>query len=203
MSLPWRTLGVAGAALVVSAWPAAQQALWLPTEGWAAQPWRLLTSHLVHHGSTHLLWDLGAFVVLGVALELLSPGRLLAVLGVGALCVGLAMGTLLPANGVFAGLSGIDAALFLALAAGLARGDGADRWLGWGMGVAFGAKVAWELASGGVLFAGSEGVVHAPVAHLVGAVAGLVVGLRGQGSGRSSIQAVRSLAGTVPSSPES
>lgn len=181
MRVPWQTLTLATAAAAASTGPAARAALWLPTDGWGAQPWRVLTCHLVHHDPTHLLWDLGGFVVLGAALELRCARSFTWTVGLGAVVVGVAMGVLLPDQGVFGGLSGLDVALFAALAWRLVADGGADRRVGLAMGGALAAKLGWELASGGVLFAGSEGVVHAPLAHLVGALVGLaIMGFRGR-----------------------
>lgn len=189
MRLPWQTLALATAAVVASTGPAVRAALWLPTEGWGAQPWRVLTCHFVHHDPTHLLWDLGGFVVLGVALELRCVRSFTWAVGLGAVVVGVAMGILLPDEGVFGGLSGLDVALFAALAWRLVADGGADRRVGLLMGVALAAKLCWELAADGVLFAGSEGVVHAPMAHLIGALVGLAVGLWTANRGRTRASA--------------
>ena len=151
MRLPWQTLALATAAVVASTGPAVRAALWLPTEGWGAQPWRVLTCHFVHHDPTHLLWDLGGFVVLGVALELRCVRSFTWAVGLGAVVVGVAMGILLPDEGVFGGLSGLDVALFAALAWRLVADGGADRRVGLLMGVALAAKLCWELAADGVL----------------------------------------------------
>lgn len=170
-ALPWLGLGVVGATLGVTALQAGP-ALWLdPTR--TDQPWRWLTCHLVHHDARHLLWDTLAFAVLAAALESRSRGRLAVTLGVSALGVAGVVGASLPAGGVYGGLSGVDAALLTALAASLLATPGKERAVGGVLAVGFGVKLLLELLTGAVAFAG-DGVIHVPLAHGVGAVAGLL-----------------------------
>ncbi|MBI4229471.1 MAG: rhombosortase [Planctomycetes bacterium] len=144
------------------------------------ETWRLLTGHWTHGSADHLLWDALAFLVLSWACERREGAlRLCAFLGTSALAISLAVLCGLPALDSYRGLSGIDSALFVWLAAGertrAARtGEGAHSALWAGALAAFLAKAAREVLHGGTIFVDSEGagLVPVPLAHLVGAALG-------------------------------
>ena len=173
--LPWRSTLLASAALVTYAVPGLAEALWL--QPGTHEPWRWLTAHWVHHSPEHLLWDTAGCAAVAVALEQLAPRRLLPTLVAAAVTVSAAMALTLPPDAVYGGLSGIASALFVAVALPLARRPGRDRWLAGAMLVAFAAKLGAEALTGGVLFAASDGVHHATLAHLVGGATGTLVGV--------------------------
>ncbi len=93
-----------------------------------AEPWRLLTGHFTHWTADHLQWDLLVFVALAI---LFPPRRLGVLLFSTALLVSLGVILLHPQLPSYRGLSGLDSALFAALAGDLLRRPNrVDRFLG-------------------------------------------------------------------------
>ncbi len=179
---PTASLGLAGLPVAVFAVPGATARLEYDRVAIAGgEAWRLLMGHWTHWAPDHLVWDVLAFVALGVACERRSPGRCWTTLGVGGLAISLAIWVMEPGLVQYRGLSGLDAALFALLAVLVARGDPASGggrrlavWLGL---AAFLAKVAYEAGTGTAVFVDTTGVAVVPLAHAVGALAGLAVGL--------------------------
>jgi len=146
-----------------------------------AQPWRLITGHLLHWSPEHLFWDVIAFTALGILWERRRPAAFLGCVLASALAVSLAMPAVYPSLTAYRGLSGIDAALFvgLAVAVSIDAWRAADRvWLLTGLAclTAFVCKLAYEFAADDVLFAGLSrlGVVPLPMAHVVGGLVGAI-----------------------------
>lgn len=166
---------VAATAISASLFPALGTALELRPERVALEPWRLLTCHLAHWNEQHLLWDLLVFLALA---PLLPPRRLAALLLPAGLAISFGVLICQPELASYRGLSGIDAALFVALALDLARRAGRlDRVLGGLALLLFAAKIAAELASGQAVFVATGGAfVPVPLAHLLGLAAALFEG---------------------------
>lgn len=182
--MPWGSLGVAAAALGLAALPALSQAFVLAPETVARAPWTLLTAHLVHHDRGHLLLDVVGFLAVAAPLERLAPRRWAATLLVAALAVGAAVTATI--DGVYGGLSGLASAATVGLALTLLdRPERVDRGLGAALGLAFVGKLLLETHAGDALLAGGGEVVHLPLAHLVGALAGAAVALAQPSSSRS------------------
>ncbi len=178
--LPVATLLLAAAALVASAWPGAAELLELDRELVAAEPWRLVTGHLVHFSGAHLAWDLVALVGLGWACERRWPLRTAVVLLLALPIVPFLFLGLVPELDTYRGLSGLDSTLFVLLAVGLYR-EGVQaraRALPLVVGLAFLAKVGFEALTGSAVFVDAAGLFEpVPMAHLVGGVLGLLVGV--------------------------
>jgi rhomboid family GlyGly-CTERM serine protease len=155
--------------------------------------WRWFTAPFVHHGLSHLFWDLAVFALLAALVERRSRGVLMATVVVAsAVTSGWVASSLVGANAMYGGLSGLDSALVAVLACGLVGEGGRSRALGSLLAVGFVAKTLFELASGGVLFADDAGVHHVPVVHLLGAVVGSVVGGLAAAGRQVGAQAARS-----------
>jgi hypothetical protein len=84
----------------------------------------------------------------------------------------------------YRGLSGIDSALFALLAALIARRaimekDWSRLALATLVSIGFAAKIGFELSTGGTLFVNSTaaGMIPVPLAHVVGGIIGLGIGL--------------------------
>lgn len=142
----------------------------------AGEIWRLLTTHLVHAGRVHLLWNLCglALVALAVAREL-TPPRWALVAALAGLGCSLGVLLLVPRVVAMAGMSGLLHGL---LAAGGVAALRRDRRLGVVLLTALAAKLVAE--QWGIWPAGAYlGRVTALDAHLCGALAGAVAGAPG------------------------
>lgn len=141
--------------------------------------WRLMTGHWTHLSLGHLGWDTCVFVLLGVALARQSRKAWWSCLALAPLTISLALFLGAPHWQTYRGLSGVDSALFVALAAtAWGRETGKGRALPAAALVLFAAKIAFETATGSTLF--TEEVVGSsvvPMAHVVGAATGLLAAL--------------------------
>ena len=182
---PLLALGMGAVALLIASLPGADTALVFDRGALAAgEWWRLLTGHWVHWSANHLAWDVGTFVALGAACEMRSRRRFAAcVLGSG-LAISAAVFFLLPELAQYAGLSGIDCALFALLGAELWREQRrADHRIAAVLAVALcvglALKVGFEWWTGGTVFVADLGasIVPVPAAHVAGAAVGLAVPL--------------------------
>jgi rhomboid family GlyGly-CTERM serine protease len=157
--------------------------------------WRLVTCHLVHFGFEHLVWDAAVFALLAVLCWRLGRGVCLTSLAAAALAIPALLFLLQPGLSTYRGLSGLDSALYVTAALGLAQrlwADGRRRWAVAAVGSvgALLAKVAYELATGQALFvdAASLGFVPVPLAHLTGGVVGMLAALKGGAFGRLRLE---------------
>lgn len=142
--------------------------------------WQWLTSHFTHWSWGHLIWDLGAFVILSaVCLRTLSSRYPLA-LALAAALIPLEVRLWEPQFTSYRGLSGLDSALFGLVVAALWRTKAPFPCLlaALGSGGLVG-KAGFELLTGTTLFAPAEPGLYLPVpsAHLTGFAAGLLAGL--------------------------
>jgi rhomboid family GlyGly-CTERM serine protease len=183
------------AAVAVGVWLLPDSGAWLAYERDpipAGELWRLVTGHFVHWSPGHLVWDVGTFLVLGAACELRSRRRFSVCLAGSAIAIPCAVWLLLPELELYAGLSGIDSALFALLGADLVR----EHWerrspavlaTGLVLLLAFALKVGFEITTGGTVFVADlgRGIVPVPHAHLAGALVGLLASALLPGSSRS------------------
>ncbi len=143
--------------------------------------WRPFTSHFVHWTGRMALADLGALLILGSWVEIISRRLALACLAGGALITGAAIHLALTSFDTYRGASGIASALFAAAALELLQESrpGVARWVVALALVVFLAKLTFESATGKALAAGPLpiGVRVAPEVHLVGATAGVLAWL--------------------------
>jgi rhomboid family GlyGly-CTERM serine protease len=142
----------------------------------AGELWRLLTGHLVHASGSHLLWNLGATALVGLAVARALSARdwLVAALAV-ALASSVAVLLVQPQVRAMTGLSGLLHGLLAAGATADIRRGEKFGWLFLGL---LAAKVAWEQVSGPTALTRTAlGGEIAVGAHAFGALAGLVAGL--------------------------
>ncbi len=180
--LPWRSLALAAVALVAAAAPGALLLLQYRREAiLQGEAWRLLTAHVVHAGTTHLMWDVGALVAIGFLFEQVLRHRFWIVLWVSSMVVGGGLLVFEPQLTAYCGLSGVLNGLWVAGAILSARAeDRAGRvWVARlcraGL-LALVAKIAFETATGSSLFNDETSLAAIPVprAHLLGALGGVV-----------------------------
>ena len=191
--LPWRTLVVAAVILAAAA-PAAFGPLHYERGAVLdGQAWRLLTGHLVHGSAYHLRWDLFPLLAVGLLFEPLLGRRFWHALVGGALAVGLGILLLAPDLGAYCGLSGALNALWAAGALAAARAEAAagNPALAWVYRLALLAdlgKIAVEASTGVAFFTdpAALGGTPVPLAHALGAAAGIGVVLLSHGAPRGT-----------------
>jgi len=179
---PWITFSLSALTLAVWWIPAARELLQFDRTDLASGAlWRTVTGHFTHWTSSHLAWDLAAFVLLGVLLERHSRSLLGITLAVSALAISGAVWLAAPELTTYRGLSGVDSALFAAvvthagIAAALQSRWGSALWPVLAA-VAFTTKVVAESTAGGALFVAPDVLfVPVPLAHVAGGLTGLVV----------------------------
>ncbi len=142
--------------------------------GW----WRIATSHLTHWSGTHVLWDAGTMVLLGVVYDRLdgSTRRLLLGLGASVVAIPSVLLVLQPELTAYRGLSGLASMMFVLVAMRAMRQsiDLVEKAV-----IGFAAKLLAETVTGTPLFATDlgTGVVAVPLAHITGAAIGLLAGI--------------------------
>ena len=139
------------------------------------QVWRLWTGHWVHFGWSHLVWDVGCFVLAGVWLCELGARRVIWQILV-LLAPLLSLGILLidPKIGAYGGLSGLVCAEVAVLSVWLWRTN--QPTLSVLVSLALALKLGAELLTGQAAFTHFEvGAVHSvPLAHQLGTILGLM-----------------------------
>ena len=138
------------------------------------QWWRLLSGHLVHTNSWHLLMNLAGFILILLLHGMYYSGRsLIALLIAGNLLIGLALFWFSPDIQIYLGLSGFLHAL---LVCGCLIDIQRNWSSGWLILAATFGKVLWEQYRGAsqdvAALIGAEVAIDA---HLYGALAGLVL----------------------------
>jgi len=197
-SRPWVALIASLLGLLASALPASPLLAFTQDGMQRGQWWRLWTAHFVHYGSAHFWGDWLAFVVWAALVEAESRRALMATLLAGAPVLSLALDISCPTLGEYRGLSALDTALVLELI--LLRGfvrweadvPGLGPWLTRLLGrpalrlvggfclCLLAGKIAYEFQVGRAILAHDlgAGVQLLPAAHALGALLGLIVGLR-------------------------
>ena len=188
--IPCASLLLGALAVVVYLIPALSEALQYDRQAvLRGELWRIVTCHWTHWSLDHLLWDLAVFVGLGAACEQMNASRYLVCLSATAILIPLAVVILLPDMETYRGLSGLDSALFVLLAAPILAEKLKERSWGWvtlgvGFFVGFLLKTAYELATGAAVFVSSPtDIASVPLAHAVGAAVGILMVLDGGGLG--------------------
>jgi len=142
--------------------------------------WRALTGHWTHGSIDHLAWDVFAFLALGCAIAARSSRLFAWTVGLSAVSISTFLLLFAPQWERYRGLSGIDSALFVALAIHLWK-DPARSRARWVASLALGLfvlKITAEAALGRALFANdTPGYTVVSSAHLVGALAGVAAAL--------------------------
>jgi rhomboid family GlyGly-CTERM serine protease len=143
--------------------------------------YRVLTCHMLHWSTDHLLWDLGMFAVLGTIAELTMPRRYQLTLLLSALLIPVGVMLQHPEMESYRGLSGIDTALFGLVVADLIGRRLVER--DWNSVILFSlllfgllTKMATEIIVGTNIFVSDTSFVPVPLAHLIGAATGLLIG---------------------------
>ena len=176
----------------------------------AGELWRIITCHWTHFGFDHFIWDVATLAFVGALCEERSRMRFLLCVGLSVVAIPFVIWAFLPEMQTYRGLSGIDAAAFALLAVLILRDNLKPRRWGWiafscvGL-AAFVCKIGIEMFAGSAVFVdgAAAGMIPVPLAHLVGAAAGVFAGLmpppRGRTAKRRSLGHAALRAGTPPS----
>jgi rhomboid family GlyGly-CTERM serine protease len=178
----WLTLTLLMAAVVMSLMPGTVEVFEFNREAILnGQLWRVVTGNFVHWNTDHLIWDALMFGVLGAAIERRHRGALAIAALVTAIAVSATV-SFATSLTTYRGLSGIDSALFVMLAAWyLADGLKSRRTLLVSISavflLGFIAKICYEIATGHTYFVDSSAAAFIPLpqVHLAGAAIGLAV----------------------------
>jgi rhomboid family GlyGly-CTERM serine protease len=142
---------------------------------------RVFTCHVLHWSWNHLIWDLAMFATLGAIAETNMPRRYRWTLILSALLITAGVMLYHPEMETYRGLSGIDTALFGLIVADLLGRRLHERdwrsvfWFSALLFVMLG-KMVMETLAGTNLFVTDTSFMPLPLAHLVGAVTGLLIG---------------------------
>ena len=177
--VPWVTALVVVAGLALALSPRAGELLqYERTAVDSGEVWRLLGGQLVHWTYRMTTIDLLMLLIAGMWLEIQSRRLVVWTLVTTGLLVGLTVHAWTTNLSIYRGSSGIASGLYVAVA-GVLVASRAPRWLrltAFAALLGFGAKTAWEVATGEAFFTGRlpPGVSAVPAVHLAGALAGLL-----------------------------
>ena len=152
--------------------------------------WRLLTSHWVHLSWDHLFWSAMTFLGLGSICEMMDRKKFFLTIGFSVVLIPAALWWGQPDLKVYGGLSGLDCAVYALLMVLLIKREirsGNRVWLAFFSIMLAGliAKITYETVTGMTIFVSDNhaGMVPVPLAHLVGGIVGIGIGLM-RGSGK-------------------
>jgi rhomboid family GlyGly-CTERM serine protease len=157
--------------------------------------WRLVTCHWVHLSSDHLFWSAATFFALGSLCEILDARKYYAAVGISAVAIPIAIWSGMPDLMVYAGLSGLDCALYSLLMVLFIRREIRSRswiWVALYSLLLGGlvAKIVYETTTGLTIFVANthSDMTPVPLAHLVGACIGFLVGIRRLKSDKAPVE---------------
>jgi rhomboid family GlyGly-CTERM serine protease len=133
--------------------------------------WRIATCHFTHFTYEQLAWDALVFLLLAIACERRNRSAFRATLLASVIVVPIAVLAFSSVT-MYRGLSGIDSALFGFL---LVSEWQRSRIVAL-CGVAFAAKMIFEMSTGATVFVHSDSFIAVPAAHIAGALVGVIAG---------------------------
>jgi rhomboid family GlyGly-CTERM serine protease len=131
--------------------------------------WRLVTGHFSHWSTSHLAYDLSAFIILGAICKRRDRRLFATVVASTATVVSLFLLAFRPDVELYRGLSAIDSALWML--AVFVVSERRPR-LAAALAMMFLAKVVIESRSGALFV---QGITVLPVVHLIGAAVGFIM----------------------------
>ncbi|HEV7485999.1 MAG TPA: rhomboid family intramembrane serine protease [Thermoanaerobaculia bacterium] len=134
--------------------------------------WRIATCHFTHFTYEQLAWDALVFLLLGILCARANRGAFRATLLASMVIVPIAVLAFTDVT-TYRGLSGIDSALFGLLLVTEWRRSRIVALCG----VAFAAKMIFEMKTGAAIFVHSGAFVAVPVAHIAGVSVGVIVAI--------------------------
>jgi rhomboid family GlyGly-CTERM serine protease len=170
--------------LLLQAAPGLHAVLEYRRQALPAEPWRLLTAHLVHVNWIHALVNAGAWLALALLFERsLDARRQLLCLVLSGISIAFALAWLYPSVTWYRGASGMLHALFFAgasmeLVAALQRRSRPALLLAFMLLAGGGLKIALQLPDAGATpYVGWLDATTVPQAHLLGALFGVPLGV--------------------------
>lgn len=142
--------------------------------------WRCLTGHFVHWSFEHFLWCTITFLALGSICEQLNRKGFIISLSISAIIIPIVSWFVAPGMLFYRGLSGICSSIFIVGSILLINKAVIDKdWINIILpaagGLLFFVKILYEFISGQTVFVHSNDIFSpVPLAHLSGAMAGLV-----------------------------
>ena len=156
--------------------------------------WRLITCHWVHLSTDHLFWSAATFFVLGSLCEILDTRKLYAAVGISAITIPIIIWWGMPDLLIYAGLSGLDCALYaLVMVLFIRREIRSRSWIWVALfSLLLGglvAKIIYETTTGLTIFVANihTDMTPVPLAHLVGGCIGVFVGILRLKSGKAPV----------------
>jgi rhomboid family GlyGly-CTERM serine protease len=182
------TLGVLGLVAVFGALPEASSALVYDRERiLAGEVWRMITGNGVHFSKSHFAYDVFAFGVAGLLIELRGHRGFRRLCFLAPVLIGAVVFVTQRDLQIFGGLSGVATAAMVFLCLHGLREQSVWRWVCVLALIAVLVKTGFEFVTGELAFVQGGGIIIKPVpeAHLAGVVSAIVVwcsttGTRGQ-----------------------
>ena len=149
----------------------------------AGEFWRIITGHWTHWSFDHLLWCAITFVALGAICERLNRAGFILSLVLSAIIIPVFCWFADPGMHFYRGLSGLCSSVFVVASIQMVRKARAEQDLPGVLlpavaGFLFFAKTLFEFISGQALFVHSSDIfVPVPLAHLAGALVGLITAI--------------------------
>jgi rhomboid family GlyGly-CTERM serine protease len=139
--------------------------------------WRLVTGNLVHLSTTHLAYNLAAFLITGAIIEIRGYRFFPMLCLAAAILIGIALYCSKPAMYYYAGLSGVVTAAITYLCLHGLTEKGTWRWLCATMLAGVVAKLWIELMIGKsfLLAVSTDEFAPAPLSHLIGAITAMLL----------------------------
>ncbi len=183
--IPWVSLSLTAVAFLIHLFhPLRPLLLYTRADMIEGEFWRLLGCHWVHLNTDHLLWSSLTFLLLGSLCEYMDRKRYALAMGLSVILIPAAIWFGMPHLMVYAGLSGLDCALYsLGVVLFIRREKQARRhiWiiLYMLMLVLLPAKIIYEMSSGLTIFVNNAhtDMVPVPLSHLVGGIVGILAGI--------------------------
>jgi len=177
------TLTIAAISILSFLFPAITGAMELDTTtNLLSQIPQLFSCHMLHWSLDHLSWDLMMFVLVGAICERRNRVGYAMVLLLSAILIPVFVANMDSSLSSYRGLSGLDTGIFAFAAILLIEEAFKER--NWQSVFMYGAlflgmlgKIVCELTFGGTLFVESSNFSPVPIAHIVGAVVGIVVAM--------------------------
>ncbi len=175
---PYRTLAISAGALLVFILPGLGSLLIYDRAAIIhGELWRLVTGNLVHLSTSHLAYDLAAFLIVGTIIEIRGYRFFPMLCLSAATFIGIILFWVEPEMFFYAGLSGVVTAAVTYLCLQGLTEKGSWRWLCAAMLASLAFKFWVELAFGKFLLlaVSTEDFVPVPLSHLIGSVTAITL----------------------------